>query len=214
MTNTQTILESAEQAVQTVEQKLTQLNDTENKVAGLEKSIEELAQSESDLFAGDQNEEQKTKSLLKLRATADVRKSNLGKLLLEREELKDKAISLGIYADNYLCAVRDALVAARTDRVLLELGKLFTKNVIGELKRFAGFSLLVSEVESDGKERFTWVWSRPELGLSNCQKLRAEWNRLLALVEAEPEIEILVSSGWVVPTPPAIRGVAFAGSKS
>jgi hypothetical protein len=214
--NTNEALSKTEAAISATEQKLSILDDTEAQVSDLSKSIEELSQEEADLLASDQSESKKLAALLKIRATIDVRKSSLAKLNAEIGALQDKAIALGIFADRFLCAIRDALVAFRTDQILAELGKLFKASVLLELKRFTGWSLAVAEVE-DGHDRFTWVWTKPENCLANARNLRSEFNRLSAMVQSEPEIEIVTSEGWTVPVPPAgryNRSVAFVGSKS
>jgi hypothetical protein len=202
--NSQDVLQKAKAAVAAVESKLQNLNDAEKKVTELSEAIEGLVQEESDLLAGEGSEEQKTKALLRLRASSDVKKSNLGKLLIETEALREEAIELGIHSDKFICAIRDALVncpervpaPSRSAAVLTELGKLFKKNVLLELKRFVSYSLPVDEIEGNGHDRFVWVRTRQDIGLANASKLRAEFNRLSALAEVEPELEIIVGSDW------------------
>lgn len=194
--NTTDILQATEASVSAVESKLTELDKLSENAQALSESIAALQNDETDLLASDAKSETRVKKLVEARARLDVAKADLSKVLIENEVAKEEVISLGIHADKFLCAIRDALVHARTDRVLAELAGLFKSNVLLELKRFAQFSLLVDEVES-GHDRFVWVRSRPDLGLSNASKIRAEYDRLAAMANLEANLEIVVAPIWM-----------------
>ncbi len=197
--NTNEVLSKTEAAVVAVESKLQELTDLEQKAAQLDQEIAALTQGEQDILASNKADEIKTKKLIEARTIREVKASNLSKLKNEIAAIEGEAIALGLYANNFIGALRDALVASRTERVLEGLTQLFKPNVLLELKRFASFSLLVDEVEGNGHDRFIWVPSRLDMCLDNCKKLRAEFNRLSAMTESEPSIEIITSEGWTVP---------------
>jgi len=213
----QTILTATEQSVQSVEQTLAELTDVENKITELEENISELSQFEAELLAGDQNEEQKTKSLLKLRATVDVRKSNVGKFVLEREALKDEIFFLAVRANNLLGAVEQALISHRVETVCNLLSQVFDPAVVRQMREYANYSLPVKALS---REPFIFVQPRFDLTEDAAKKMRAVWDRLVAAVNSEEtEPAFVAPKIWLEPVvrtsiAPMNREVQFAGSKS
>jgi hypothetical protein len=215
----QTILTAGEQSIQAVEQTLTEFHDLEIKVTELEKGIEKLAQSEADILAGEGSEERKTQNILKLRATVDVRKSNVGKLVLEREALKDEIFFLTVRANNLLGAVEQTLIAHRTEAVCEKLSEIFEPEVVKQMRNYASYSKPVKELSRD---QFVLIQSRSDLYLDAASKMRGVWNALLAAVNNEsvgpmfgPVPDSWLSEPAVRPvSAPMNRDVAFAGGKS
>lgn len=206
-TDKQTVLTAAEQAVSNVAAKLAELTILEQKSAELEQEIATLAQSEQEILQSDKSDESKTKKLIEARTRREVKESSLTKLQSTISGSTEESIALGIHADKFLCAIRDALVAARITRVLAELARLFKSSVLLELKRFAQFSLLVDEIEGNGHDRFTWVSTRKDLGLANASKIRAEFNRLVAMADSEADLDIVISPTWLGLEAPAVGPV-------
>ncbi len=206
--NKQTVLEKASFAVSNADAKLAELTTLETKAAELDKEIATLTQDEQAILQSDKSDESKTKKLIEARTRREVKESNLAKLKSEIEATTQETIALGIHADKFLCALRDALVAARTDQVLNALGNIFKKQVILELKRFIPFSLAVDEIEGNGNDRFVWVSTRQDLGLSNARRIRAEFNRLVAMADSEADLDIIISPVCLgLEAPPAVAPV-------
>jgi hypothetical protein len=64
-----------------------------------------------------------------------------------------------------------------------------------ELSRFLSYSILVDEIEKIG--RLAWSpATQHERNIATCRKVRATFDQLSSLVEAEAEIELIVTESW------------------
>ena len=64
-----------------------------------------------------------------------------------------------------------------------------------ELSRYLSYSILVDEIEKIGRP----AWSpatHHERNIATCRKVRVTFDQLSSLVEAEAEIELIVSESW------------------
>jgi hypothetical protein len=220
--NSQQVLQATEQSVALVDAKLTELTTLETNISDLQSEITSLEANEQELLQGDSIAgEKKVKRLVEARVRIDVAKADCGKLLLEAEGTRDELYFLGVRATNWIGSIQHGLSEIRKAKAVAQLREILAADKIGnrELEALAAYSQAVAEVI--GNETMSpWVQSRPDLALDNCKKLRAIFNRLAAMVEAEEaEIDFIVSPAWLeaVQAPaaaPFSKDVQFAGGKS
>src|SRR5260221_9553790 len=140
------LLTRAELAVKLVEDRLTQLDSLNATTADLADALVQLNNDEADLLASDKPEKAKVKSLIELRATIDVKQSDLAKVKAEIGAVTDETIQAGNKVNLWLGALTDTFAAARTERVIAQLEAIFNKQAMFELKRFAPYAKEVREI--------------------------------------------------------------------
>lgn len=194
--NKETVLDRAEASVATVASKLSELDSLINDAQNLSEAIEALENDEADLLASDRPEAQKHKALLSLRASLDIKQANLDKLNKEISAVKSDVRILGNKANLFLGALFDALVVARRALVSEQLKALFVPQAQLELQRFLPYSAAVQEIEP-GIERLQWFpVTQIENNVATARKVRATFDKLAELVEADENISIIVSESW------------------
>jgi hypothetical protein len=189
------VLTRAEAAVAAVERKLLTLNDLEKKAGELSEAIEGLVQEESELLASEQDEQSKIKALLKLRATADVKRSSVAKIRAEIGATTDEIRLLGGKAELFLGAIRDALLLNRKQRIGAEIKSHFVKNAWLEIDRLLSAANLVREI--DEIPRLFFPANHMDTSIDSARKVRSQLDLLSSYVTVEPnEFEIIASESW------------------
>jgi hypothetical protein len=188
------VLSKAADAISAVEQKLTALEKLNADTQAITESVETLKESESTILAGDQSEEQKVKSLLKLRAILDVKSAALEKAKSEAAALTSETIESGARCNLWLGAIRDSVVPFRKARIGAELKALFIPQAALEVDRLLDFSLAVRELAQVDALYFSA--NRMEQSLSSCRKLRGVFGILSGAAEAETELVEVIAGDW------------------
>lgn len=185
-------LESANRAVELVEQKLKSLDELTAQSNELTSAIEELTQSEAELLASDKPDKKKLPELIEIRCRIDIQKANLQKnsnaIDAATEDVKSAATTANLWTGSLI----DALVPARKARILEQLRTIFDEQAILALDGCLDAALIVQEVLA--AERFRWSEVN---GITDSRKIRATFQKLATYTEAEsPDFVIIAGDNW------------------
>jgi hypothetical protein len=130
-------IEQANNAVETVESRLTELDKLTVESIAIQGELADLDKNEAEVLASAEKEQSKLKQLLSLRATRDIKTASLAGLKADIENVEAATIQAGIDTSNPFGTLRDELIALRQDEALSILAEVLPVQAYNEAVRLS-----------------------------------------------------------------------------